>query len=51
MHIIAIGFEHPLDVSVERSIYAHLSEQHWAPIFCSIDQQMNREPPFPHVAF
>ena len=38
-------------ISAKRSIYAHFSEQHWAPIFCGIDQQLNRQSPFRRIAF
>jgi hypothetical protein len=44
-------FENSLDLSAKRSIYAHFSEQHWAPIFCGIDQHLNRQSPFRRIAF
>jgi hypothetical protein len=44
-------FENSLDLSVKRSVYAHFSEQHWAPIFCGIDQHLNRQSPFRRIAF
>ena len=38
-------------ISVKRSIYAHFSEQHWAAVFCGIDQHLNRQSPFRRIAF
>jgi hypothetical protein len=51
MRVFAMEFENSLDLSVKRSIYAHFSEQHWAPIFCGIDQHLNRQSPFRRIAF
>jgi hypothetical protein len=50
MGIFAVGVEHALDLSVERSIHAHFSEQHWAPIFCGIDQHLNSQSPLRRIA-
>jgi hypothetical protein len=45
-----IGVDHVLDVSVERSIHAHFSEQHRPQIFGGVDQHLNRQSPFPRIA-
>jgi hypothetical protein len=51
MRVFAMEFENSLDLLVKRSIYAHFSEKHWAPIFCGIDQHLNRQSPFRRIAF
>jgi hypothetical protein len=46
MMIFAIGIEHPLDVTVERSQHTDARVQQWSTIFRSHDQRLSCRLPF-----